>query len=340
VPGFNDPTKLKEVIGKTAKLTFQMVDQSMTPEEAQRGNLPPGSALYPSKEEEQRSYLLEKRVIVSGDELESASPGFDQRSSEPVVNFRFKSAGAQRFAKATQENVGRPFAIVLDGHVISAPVIREPILTGSGQISGNFGVEEANTLSVLLRSGALPASLQVIEERSVGPSLGADSIAAGGLASVIAFLAVTVFMILGYGLFGAFAIVALIVNVALIMAVLSLMQATLSLPGIAGIALTMGVAVDANVLIYERMREEARSGKAAVLAIEAGFSRAYATIIDSHLTGLLGGAILFWLGVGPIRGFAVTLCIGTIASLFTAITLTRLIVATWFHRVRPAEVPL
>jgi protein-export membrane protein SecD len=340
VPGFNDPAKLKELIGKTAKLTFQMVDPTMTPEEAQKSNLPPGSALYPSQDEEQRSYLLEKRVIVSGDELESASPGFDQRSGEPIVNFRFKSSGAQRFGKATQENVGRPFAIVLDNHVISAPVIREPILTGSGQISGNFSVDSANTLSVLLRSGALPASLEVIEERSVGPSLGADSIAAGGMASIIAFMAVATFMILGYGLFGSFAILALIVNVALIIAVLSLMQATLTLPGIAGIALTMGVAVDANVLIYERMREEARSGKAPVLAIEAGFSRAYATIIDSHLTGLLGGVILFWLGVGPIRGFAVTLCIGTIASLFTAITLTRLIVATWFHRVRPAEVPL
>ena len=340
VPGFNDPAKLKELIGKTAKLTFQMVDQSVPPDEAQKGALPPGSALYPSKDDEQRSYVLEKQVIVGGEDLESASPGFDQRSGEPIVSFRFKTAGAQRFAKSTQENVGRPFAIVLDGHVISAPVIREPILTGSGQISGNFGVEEANTLSVLLRSGALPASLQVIEERSVGPSLGADSIAAGGLASVIAFLAVATFMILGYGLFGSFAILALIVNVALIMAVLSLMQATLTLPGIAGIALTMGVAVDANVLIYERMREEARGGKAPVLAIEAGFSRAYATIIDSHLTGLIGGAILFWLGVGPIRGFAVTLCIGTIASLFTAITLTRLIVATWFHRARPAEVPL
>jgi preprotein translocase subunit SecD len=201
-------------------------------------------------------------------------------------------------------------------------------------------VESANTLSILLRSGALPASLDVIEERSVGPSLGADSIASGELASVIAFFAVATFMILGYGLFGAFSILALIVNVAMIMAVLSLMQATLTLPGIAGIALTMGVAVDANVLIYERMREEARSGKSPVLALEAGFSRAYATIIDSHLTGLLGGVILYWLGVGPIRGFAVTLCIGTIASLFTAITLTRLIISTWFHRVRPAAVPL
>jgi preprotein translocase subunit SecD len=341
VPGFNDPKKLKELIGKTAKLTFQLVDQTMPVAEAEKGNAPPGSAIYPAQDGEgQKSYLLQKRVIVSGEDLIDAQPSFDHRNGEPIVSFRFNSSGAQRFGKVTQENVGRPFAIVLDGQVISAPVIRDAILTGNGQISGNFSVEQANTLSILLRSGALPASLDVIEERSVGPSLGADSIASGELASVIAFFAVATFMVLGYGLFGAFAIVALIVNVALIMAVLSIMQATLTLPGIAGIALTMGVAVDANVLIYERMREEARSGKAPVLAIEAGFSRAYATIIDSHLTGLLGGIILYWLGVGPIRGFAVTLCIGIIASLFTAITLTRLIVATWFHRVRPAEVPL
>ena len=342
VPGFNDPAKLKELIGKTAKLTFQLVDQTMSVDEAQKGNPPPGSAIYPAQEGEggPQSYLLQKRVIVSGEDLVDAQPGFDHRTNEPIVTFRFNSSGAQRFGRTTQENVGRPFAIVLDGQVISAPVIRDAILGGSGQISGHFSVEQANTLSILLRSGALPASLDVVEERSVGPSLGADSIASGTLASIIAFFAVATFMILGYGLFGAFSIIALIINIALIMAVLSLMQATLTLPGIAGIALTMGVAVDANVLIYERMREEARSGKSPVLALEAGFSRAYATIIDSHLTGLLGGVILYWLGVGPIRGFAVTLCIGTIASLFTAITLTRLIISTWFHRVRPAEVPL
>jgi protein-export membrane protein SecD len=224
--------------------------------------------------------------------------------------------------------------------VISAPVIRDAILGGTGQISGNFSVEDATTLSILLRSGALPASLDVIEERSVGPSLGADSIAAGEIATLISFVAVTAFMVLGYGLFGVFAVIALIVNVALIVACLSLMQATLTLPGIAGIALTMGVAVDANVLIYERIREEARTGKAPILALEAGFSRAYATIMDSNLTGLLGGVILFWLGVGPIRGFAVTLCIGILASMFTAITLTRLLVAEWFRWTRPVAVPI
>lgn len=224
--------------------------------------------------------------------------------------------------------------------MISAPVIREPILGGSGQISGRFSVDEANRLAVLLRSGALPASLQIVEERSVGPSLGADSIAAGKLATTVSFIGVAAFMVVGYGLFGLFSIVALVVNVALIIAGLSLLGATLTMPGIAGIALTIGVAVDANVLIYERMREELRAGKSAILGVEAGFSRAYATIIDSHLTGLLGGVILYWLGSGPVRGFAVTLCLGTVASLFTAITLTRLIIAFWLRKTRPVTIPL
>jgi protein-export membrane protein SecD len=279
-------------------------------------------------------------VIVAGDELESASPGFDQRTNEPVVNFRFKSAGAQRFGKATQENVGRPFAIVLDGHVISAPVIREPILTGSGQISGNFGVEEANTLSVLLRSGALPASLEVIEERSVGPSLGADSIAAGTTAILIGFAAVLAFFTLSYGLFGLFAMVALFINLVLITAVMSLMQATLTLPGMAGIVLTMGMSVDANVLINERLRDELRSGKSPIIAIETAFTRAYGTIMDTNMTGLLVAMILFWLGSGPIRGFAVTMGIGIVASFFTATTITRLLVAEWVRWTRPTTVPI
>ena len=340
VPGFNDPAQLKELVGKTAKLTFHLVDQTMPVAEAQAGNPPPGSAVYGSQNPNDPSYLLQKRTIVGGEDLVDAQPGFDQRTNEPIVSFRFNSSGAQRFGKVTQENVGRPFAIVLDDKVISAPVIREPILGGAGQISGHFSVDEANKLAVLLRSGALPASLEVVEERSVGPSLGADSIAAGKLATLVSFAGVAAFMIVGYGLFGMFSILALVVNVALVVAALSLLGATLTLPGIAGIALTIGVAVDANVLIYERMREELRSGKSVVLGIEAGFSRAYATIIDSHLTGLLGGIILFWLGTGPIRGFAVTLCLGTVASLFTAITLTRLIISQWLRTTRPATVPL
>jgi protein-export membrane protein SecD len=229
---------------------------------------------------------------------------------------------------------------VLDGHVISAPVIREPILTGSGQISGNFGVEEANTLSVLLRSGALPASLQVIEERSVGPSLGADSIQAGSTAIMIGFAAVMAFMVLSYGLFGLFAMVALFVNLVLITAAMSLMQATLTLPGMAGIVLTMGMSVDANVLINERLRDEIRSGKSPIIAIENAFTRAYGTILDTNMTGLLAALILFWLGSGPVRGFAVTMAIGIIASFFTATTISRLLVAEWVRWTRPTTVPI
>ncbi len=340
VPGFNDPTQLKELVGKTAKLTFHLVDLSMPVAEAQAGNPPPGSAIYQSQNPNDPAYLLQKHSIVSGEDLVDAKPGFDQRTNEPIVSFRFNTSGAQRFGRVTQENVGKPFAIVLDDKVISAPVIREPILGGAGQISGHFSVEEANNLAILLRSGALPASLQVIEERSVGASLGADSIEAGKIAAVISFFAVVAVMVAGYGLFGIFAIVALLVNIALIVASLSILQATLTLPGIAGIALTMGVAVDSNVLIYERIREELRSGKSTILAVEAGFSRAYATIIDSNLTGLLGGIILFWLGVGPVRGFAVTLCIGILASMFTAITLTRLLIAEWLRWARPQTVPI
>ncbi len=345
VPGLKDSTELKKLVGETAKLTFQLVDTSMTAEEARTGNPPPGAAVYkakPGTEDEygERYYLLQKAAIVSGSDLVDAKPDFDDRNNEPVVSFRFNTSGAQRFARTTEENVGKPFAIVLDGEVISAPVIREPIRGGSGQISGNFTVESAARLALLLRSGALPAKLTVADERSVGASLGKDAIEAGGKATLIAFFAVTVFMVAGYGFFGAISVIALIVNVAIIVACLSLMQATLTLPGIAGIALTMGVAVDANVLIYERMREELRSGKSNILALEAGFSRAYGTIIDSHLTGLLGGLILMALGSGPIKGFAVTLCIGTVASLFTAITLTRLIIASWVRWARPAVIPL
>jgi protein-export membrane protein SecD len=340
VPGFNDPARLKELLGRTAKLTFQLVDQTMTAEEAQRGNPPPGSSLFPSQEEGEPAYLLQRRVIVSGEDLIDAQPGFDQRTNEPIVTFRFNSSGAQRFGKVTQDNVGRPFAIVLDGKVISAPVIREPILGGTGQISGNFSVEEANTLSILLRSGALPASFDVIEERSVGPSLGADSIAAGQTAILIGFAAVMAFMVIGYGLFGLFSIIALFVNIALITAAMSLMQATLTLPGMAGIVLTMGMSVDANVLINERLRDELRKGKSPILAIETAFKSAYGTIMDTNMTGLLAALILFWLGSGPIRGFAVTLAIGIIASFFTATTITRLLVAQWVKWSRPTTVPI
>src|SRR5262245_37493184 len=338
VPGLQDPTHLKEIIGKTAKLTFRLVDLSVSPEQAIQNGPPPDSELL--KDRNGAPYLIQKRVMVSGEDLTDAQPGFDQRTGEPIVTFRFNSNGARRFAQVTEENVGRPFAIVLDNEVISAPVIREPIRGGSGQISGSFTVEAANDLAILLRAGALPAPLTVIEERTVGPGLGQDSIQKGKIASVVGSLLVVVFMLATYGLFGFFANVAVAVNVAMIFSVLSLLNATLTLPGIAGIVLTVGIAVDSNVLIYERIREEARSGRSAISAIDAGFTRALATILDSNITTFIAAAVLFFIDTGAVRGFAVTLGIGILTTVFTAFTLTRLIVASWVRWRRPQTVPL
>jgi protein-export membrane protein SecD len=284
--------------------------------------------------------MVESRALLSGDDLADAQPAFDQRTNEPIVTFRFNTRGATLFADITQANVGRRFAVVLDDKYITAPVIRTPILGGSGQIEGNFTVESAQNLSVLLRAGALPADLTIVEERTVGPSLGRDSIHAGAIASAVATVAIVVFMIVCYGTLGVFADIALIANNFLMLGILTLLGATLTLPGIAGIVLTMGMAVDANVLIYERMREEARLGRSAISAIEAGFSRALATIVDAHLTALIAAFALFALGSGPIRGFAVTLAIGIISTLFTAYLVTRLIVSFWVRRARPKVVPL
>ena len=338
VPGLQDPSRLKEILGKTAKLDFKMVDQTMTPEQAIATHPPADSEILDG--EGGAKYLIEKRPLVSGGDLIDAQPGFDQRSSEPVVNFRFNSSGARKFAEATQQNVGRPFAIVLDNKVISAPVIREPILGGSGQISGNFTVQSANDLAILLRAGALPAPLTVIEERTVGPGLGQDLINAGEHAAYVGAALVIFFMLVTYGLFGLFANIAVAVNVAMIFGVLSALNATLTLPGIAGIVLTVGIAVDSNVLIYERIREEVRAGRSAINAIDAGFSRALATILDSNITTFIAAAVLFYIGTGPVRGFAVTLGIGILTSLFTAFTLTRLIVAYWVRLYRPRTVPI
>jgi preprotein translocase subunit SecD len=338
VPGLQDPSRLKEILGKTAKLDFRMVDQSMTAEQATATHPPADSEILDG--EGGTKYVIEKRPVVSGGDLVDAQPGFDQRSSEPLVNFRFNSAGARKFAEATQQNVGRPFAIVLDNKVISAPVIREPILGGSGQISGNFTVQSANDLAILLRAGALPAPLTVIEERTVGPGLGQDSINAGEHAAYVGAALVVLFMLVTYGLFGLFANIAVAINVAMIFGVLSMLNATLTLPGIAGIVLTVGIAVDSNVLIYERIREEVRAGRSAINAIDAGFSRALATILDSNITTFIAAAVLFYIGTGPVRGFAVTLGIGILTSLFTAFTLTRLIVAYWVRLYRPRTVPI
>ena len=340
VPGLQDPSRLKELLGKTAKLTFRMVDTAVSPEQAAEGRVPPEDEIVKGSKSERGTYVLEKRVLVSGEDLVDAQPGFDHRTSEPIVTFRFNTHGARRFAQATQENVGRPFAIVLDNEVISAPVIREPIIGGSGQISGNFTVEQANDLAILLRAGALPAPLTIIEERTVGAGLGQDSIEKGRMASYVGAVMVVVFMFATYGLFGFFANIAVAINVAMIMGVLSLLNATLTLPGIIGIVLTVGIAVDSNVLIYERIREELRSGRSAITAIDAGFSRALATILDSNITTFIAAAVLFFIGTGPVRGFAVTLGIGIVTTVFTAFTLTRLMVAGWVRWQRPQTVPI
>jgi preprotein translocase subunit SecD len=337
VPGLQDPTRLKEILGKTAKLDFRMVDQSMSPDDAQTHPPADSEVLSGPKGEK---YLIYKQVLVSGADLIDAQPSFDQRSNEPVVTFRFNSSGARKFAEVTQQNVGKPFAIVLDNQVVSAPVIQEPILGGSGQITGNFTVQQANDLAILLRAGALPAPLTIVEERTVGPGLGQDSIIAGEHAAYVGAALVVFFMLVTYGLFGLFANLAVAVNVAMIFGVLSMLGATLTLPGIAGIVLTVGIAVDSNVLIYERIREEVRAGRTAISAIDAGFTRALATILDSNITTFIAAAVLFYAGSGPVRGFAVTLGIGILTSLFTAFTLTRLIVAYWVRIWRPRTVPI
>ena len=341
VPGLQDPSRLKELLGKTAKLSFRMVDQSVPIDQALLGTVPADSELLKStKAENNQPYVIEKRVVVSGEDLTDAQPGFDQRNGEPIVSFRFNNNGARRFATATQENVGKPFAIILDNEVISAPVIREPILGGSGQISGNFTVQGANDLAILLRAGALPAPLTIIEERTVGPGLGQDSIEKGKLSSYVGAAMVVIFMFVTYGLFGLFANIAVAVNVAMIFGILSLLNATLTLPGIAGIVLTVGIAVDSNVLIYERIREEVRAGRSPLMAIDAGFSRALATILDSNITTFIAAAVLFYIGTGPVRSFAVTLGVGILTTVFTAFTLTSLIVATWVRWWRPKTVPI
>ena len=340
VPGLQDPTRLKELLGRTAKMEFRMVDTSVSPDQAQQGRVPPDSELLPSANKAEAPVVVKKQVLVSGGDLTDAQPGFDQRTGEPIVSFKFNTAGARKFAQATTENVGLPFAIVLDKQVISAPVIREPITGGQGQISGSFTVQSANDLAILLRAGALPAPLTVVEERTVGPGLGQDSIEKGELAAYVGSILVIIFMLLTYRLFGVFANIAVMINVAMIFGLLSLLNATLTLPGIAGIVLTVGIAVDSNVLIYERIREELRHGRTPISAIDAGFTRALATILDSNITTFIAAAVLFYIGTGPVRGFAVTLGIGIITTVFTAFTLTRLIVAWWVQWKRPKTVPI
>jgi protein-export membrane protein SecD len=344
VPGV-DPEKLKNIIGTTAKMTFQFVDSSVDPALAETGQLPPDTELLANVDTREGAvpfFVVQKRVMVSGENLVDAQAGFTD--NQPVVNFRFDSVGARRFGDATTENVGQLFAIVLDGKVISAPVIREPILGGQGQISGNFTVESARDLAILLRAGALPAPLVVLEERSVGADLGADSIEAGKTAGIIGIAVIAVAMVLLYGLFGVFANIALVLNGILLLGSLSALQATLTLPGIAGIVLTLGMAVDANVLVYERIREEVRNGRSPITAIDHGYREAMNTIVDANLTTLISSLILFMLGSGPIRGFAITLSIGIVTSVFTAVMVTRLMAVIWLkgwqRRHRGALLPL
>ncbi|HEX9789957.1 MAG TPA: protein translocase subunit SecD [Kiloniellales bacterium] len=339
LPGLRDPERIKALLGKTAKLTFRMVDESSVGDGTR---VPAGSEILPSDELDPtgtpRRYVVKKRIMVSGDTLTDAAATF--QDGQPVVSFSFDSVGAKRFGDATKENVGRPFAIVLDNTVISAPVIREPILGGRGVISGRFTVQEVQDLALLLRAGALPAPLTILEERTIGPGLGADSIEAGKIASILGFVFVVIFMAAVYGLLGAMADVALVVNLVLILAVLSGLQATLTLPGIAGIVLTLGMAVDANVLIFERVREEVAGGRGPVTAIDAGYRRAMSTIVDSNLTTLIAALLLFQFGTGPIKGFAITLAIGLVTSMFTAIMLTRLMVVVWLRRWRPQQLAI
>ncbi|MGL1920328.1 MAG: protein translocase subunit SecD [Hyphomicrobiales bacterium] len=335
VPGV-EPEKLKGLIGKTAKLTFHEVDTRTNP----NGLIPSDSFTKPDIENENQLYVLKRRAILTGENLVDAQAGFSQQNNEAIVSFKFDTAGAKKFGNFTASHVGEPFAILLDNQVISAPTIQTAIRGGSGQISGNFTVEGANELSILLRAGALPAPLDILEERSVGPSLGADSVEAGKIASIIGLVGVVIFILLSYGLFGLFANIALMVNLLLIIGVLSMLQATLTLPGIAGIVLTIGMAVDANVLIFERIREESRLGKSPIAAIETGYNRALTTILDANITTFIAAAILFYLGTGPVKGFAVTLSIGIITSVFTAFVVTRILVAFWIKRKRPKSIPI
>jgi SecD/SecF fusion protein len=334
LPGVDDPERIKRLLGTTAKMNFYLLDDSQ-PDPTKPA--PPGS-MWVNSDERGRpglKYLLKRKVEVSGSNLVDARATTNQQTGQWVVTFRFDSVGTKKFAAVSTANVGRPFAIVLDDKVISAPVIQEPITGGTGQISGNFTAATANDLAVLLRAGALPAPLKIIEERSVGPDLGADSIRAGIIAVAIGLGLVVVYMIATYGLFGLFADIALLFNILLTIAALSLLQATLTLPGIAGILLTVGMSVDANILINERIREETKHGKGAFSAMEAGFSRAFSTIIDANLTTLIKMAILFALGTGVVKGFAVTISIGILTSMFTALVLVRLMMTTWLRRTRP-----
>ncbi len=336
LPGIQNPEEVKVLLGKTAKMTFHLVDSSTTPTEARRGKLKSSSRIIRGSAGEQ--YVIVRKPAVGGETLTDASVSFQDGAA--AVSFKFNNLGAEKFGEVTKNNVGEQLAIVLDDEVISAPTIQSAITGGSGVITGNYTSESAQELALLLRSGALPAPLNILEERTVGAGLGADSIKAGVFASIIGFIGVLIFLLLAYGLFGLFTSITVFLNLFLMLGALSLIGATLTLPGIAGIILTIGMAVDANVLIFERMREEVKNGRSIKDAIETGFSFAWGTIFDSNLTTVIAGGVLFWFGSGPVRGFAVTLIIGILTSLFTSVTVTRLIITAWYNRFKPKALPI
>ena len=338
-PGESDPEKLKAVIGKTAKLTFEMVDGDVAPEDIAAGRIPPDDIILPSDDGFQPTYVVKKRSVVTGEMLTSASGSHDENNA-PAVAFSFNAIGTQRFAQVTSQNIGKPFAIVLDGRVISAPRINSAITGGNGIITGRFTEESAHDLALLLKTGALPAPLNVIQQNTVGAELGADAVKAGEISIVIGAALIFAFIILAYGLFGVFAAMALVVNGLMIVGAMSLTQATLTLPGIAGLVLTLAVAVDANVLIYERMRDEVRGGRPAMSAADAGFTRALTTIIDANVTTLVASIIMFQFGSGPVKGFALTLFIGVITSVFTAVLITQVLIGWWFRAFRAKTLPI
>ncbi|MGE4430235.1 MAG: protein translocase subunit SecD [Sphingobium sp.] len=340
VPGLQDPSELKSLLGQTAKLEFKLVDTAANPAEVAQGRAPVGSEIlpYPDNPSGVPVIAVKRQVMVSGEELTDAQQSFDQQNNQPIVNIRFNGSGGRKFGRVTSENVNRPFAIILDGQVLSAPNINEPILGGSAQISGNFTVKSAGQLAIALRSGKLPVSLTVVEERTVGPDLGADSIRSGIIASAIATAAVLTFMFLTYGRFGLYANMAVVINIFIILGVMAMLNATLTLPGIAGFVLTIGTAVDANVLVNERIREERRRGRSVLQSIEFGYKEASRTIFEANVTHAIAGGIMFLLGSGPVKGFAVVLLIGIATSVYTAVVFTRMLVTLWVRRNRPTEI--
>jgi len=344
VPGLKDPAALKSLLGQTAKLEFKLVDTTALPSDIQQGIAPPGSQIVPYADPAKNGGLpaiaVKRLGGIKGDNLTNAQQSFEQQSNEPVVSIQFDQQGGAKFAKLTSENVNRPFAIILDGKVLSAPNINEPIMGGSAQISGGFTVESANQLAIALRSGALPVDLKVVEERTVGPDLGADSIRKGMIAMLVGTVALMVFILVTYGRFGVYACAALILNVLMILGIMAIANTTLTLPGIAGFVLTIGAAVDANVLINERIREERAKGRRVVQAVEMGYKEASRAIFDANITNVIAAVLMFLFGSGPIKGFAVVLIIGIATSVFTAVTLTRMWVANWLRKARPSDIVL